>query len=93
MQHKACMECILCKQKVGLVPFEAGSHVIIFKNLVRTSKEHNFTITTINWVLLFKEIITDYSENSTEFIIQIQSLESLSATAPSACGYHWASKG
>jgi len=31
---------------------------IIFKNLARTSKRTpHFTITTINWLMLFKEII------------------------------------
>jgi len=33
---------------------------MLFKNSVRTS---NFTITDINWLTLFKEMITVYSEN------------------------------
>jgi hypothetical protein len=37
---------------------------ILFKNSVRTSKRTpNFTITKINWLMLFKEIIAVYSEN------------------------------
>jgi hypothetical protein len=37
---------------------------ILFKNPVRTSKRtRHFTITTINWLTLFKEIIAVYSEN------------------------------
>jgi hypothetical protein len=37
---------------------------ILFKNSVRTSKRTpHVTITTINWLMLFKEIIAIYSEN------------------------------
>jgi hypothetical protein len=37
---------------------------IIFKNSVRTAmKTPHFTITEINWLTLFKEIIAVYSEN------------------------------
>jgi len=37
---------------------------MIFKNSVRTSKRTpHFTITKINWLMLFKEIIAVYSEN------------------------------
>jgi hypothetical protein len=37
---------------------------VIFKNSVRTAKETpHSTITKINWLTLFKEIITVYSEN------------------------------
>jgi hypothetical protein len=37
---------------------------MLFKNPVRTSKRTpHFTITKINWVMLFKEIIVIYSEN------------------------------
>jgi hypothetical protein len=40
---------------------------IIFKNSVRTSKRTpHFTITKINWLMLFKEIIVVYSENDTK---------------------------
>jgi hypothetical protein len=40
---------------------------MLFKNPVRTSKRTpHFTITTINWLKLFKEIIAVYSENGTE---------------------------
>jgi hypothetical protein len=40
---------------------------IIYKNSVRTSKRTpHFTITEINWVMLFKEIIAVYSENYTK---------------------------
>jgi hypothetical protein len=42
---------------------------IIFKNSVRTAKKTQyFTITKINWLTLFKEIIAVYSENHTKFI-------------------------
>jgi hypothetical protein len=37
---------------------------MLFKNPVRTSKRTpHFTITKINWLMLFKEIIADYSDN------------------------------
>jgi hypothetical protein len=37
---------------------------MLFKNSVRTSKRTpHFTITEINWLKLFKEIIVVYSEN------------------------------
>jgi hypothetical protein len=37
---------------------------MLFKNSVRASKRTpHFTITKINWLMLFKEIIAVYSEN------------------------------
>jgi hypothetical protein len=40
---------------------------MLFQNSVRTSKRTpHFTITKINWLTLFKEIIAVYSENHTE---------------------------
>jgi hypothetical protein len=40
---------------------------MLFKNSVRTSKRTpHFTITTINWLTLFKEVIAVYSENRTD---------------------------
>jgi hypothetical protein len=37
---------------------------MLFKNSVRTSKRTPyFTVTKINWLMLFKEIIAVYSEN------------------------------
>jgi hypothetical protein len=46
---------------------------IIFKNSVRTAKEtHHFTITKINWLTLFKEIIAVYSENHTKHKYKLQ---------------------
>jgi hypothetical protein len=37
---------------------------MLFKNSVRTSKRTpHFTITKINWLTLFKEIIAVYTEN------------------------------
>jgi hypothetical protein len=39
---------------------------MLFKNSVRTSKRTPyFTITKINWLMLFKEIIDVYAENET----------------------------
>jgi len=40
---------------------------MLFKNSVRTSKRTpHFTITKINWLMLFKEIIAVYTENHTK---------------------------
>jgi hypothetical protein len=40
---------------------------MLFKNSVRTSKRKpHFTITKINWLTLFKEIIAVYRENLTK---------------------------
>jgi hypothetical protein len=42
---------------------------MLFKNSVRTSKRTpHFTITKINWLTLFKEIISVYNENHMESI-------------------------
>jgi hypothetical protein len=41
----------------------------MFINSVRTAKKtQHFTITKINWLTLFKEIIAVYSENHTKYI-------------------------
>jgi hypothetical protein len=45
-------------------PLKTKLVYILFKNSVRNSKRTpNFTITKINWLMLFKEIIAVYSEN------------------------------
>jgi hypothetical protein len=42
---------------------------IVFKNSVRTAKKTlHFTITKINWLTLFKELIVVYCENYTNHI-------------------------
>jgi hypothetical protein len=42
---------------------------MLFKNPVRTSKKTlHFTITKINWVTLFKKIVTVYTQNHTKNI-------------------------
>jgi len=44
----------------------------MFKNPVRTSKRTpHFTITKINWLTLFKEIIAVYSENRMKHIYKM----------------------
>jgi hypothetical protein len=45
-------------------PLKTKVVYILFKNSVRTSKRTpNFTVTKINWLMLFKEIIAVCSEN------------------------------
>jgi hypothetical protein len=47
-----------------LNPLKPKLTCIIFKNSVRTSKRTpHFTITNINWLMLFKGIIVVYSDN------------------------------
>jgi hypothetical protein len=58
---------------------------MIFKKSVRTAKKTQlFTITKINWLTLFKEIIAVYSENHAELLI---------LKADDAYNYHSALKG
>jgi hypothetical protein len=50
-------------------PLQPNLVYIIFKNSVRTAKKtQHFTITKINWLTLFKEIIAVYGENHTKHI-------------------------
>jgi hypothetical protein len=64
---------------------------VIFKNLVRTAKKTpHITITQINWLTLFKEIIAVYTENHMK---QIQNAEWLIFNAGGTYIYHWALKG
>jgi hypothetical protein len=54
---------------------------MLFKNAVRTSKRTpHFTITEINWLTLFKEVISVYSENNTKHVnIQNAALQIIKA--------------
>jgi hypothetical protein len=64
---------------------------MLFKNPVRTSKRTpHFTITNINWLTLFKEIIAVYSENHTK---QAQNTELLIIEVGGTYSYHWALRG
>jgi hypothetical protein len=65
---------------------------IIFKNSVRTAKKTpHFTITKINWLMLFKEIIAVYTENTLN--LQIQNVVLLIVKVSGTYSYHWALKG
>jgi hypothetical protein len=65
---------------------------MLFKNSVRTSKRTpHFTITKINWLMLFKEIIAVYSENHTKPKIQNTAL--LTVKADGSYSYLSALKG
>jgi hypothetical protein len=64
---------------------------IIFNNSVRTAKKTpHFTITKINWLTLFKEIIPVYTENYTKHINTFcgQNTESLVIKAGGTYKYH-----
>jgi hypothetical protein len=95
---------------VGRAPFEfypgicqtteeklcGEAHGKIFKNSVRTAKKTpHFTITKINWLTLFTEIIATYSENHTKPINTLRghNVELLVIKAGGPYGYHWALKG
>jgi hypothetical protein len=64
MVHTSSFRCGIC----GLFnPLKPKLIKNIFKNSVRTAKKtQHFTITKINWLTLFKEIIAVYSENRTK---------------------------
>jgi hypothetical protein len=48
-------------------PLKPEARLNNIKNSVRTAKKtHHFTITKINWLTLFKEIIAVYYENHTK---------------------------
>jgi uncharacterized protein YktB (UPF0637 family) len=68
----------------------------IFKNSVRTAKKTpHFTVTKIDRLTLFKEIIAVYSENHTKPIKTLRGHNAELVTAK-ACGistYHWLWKG
>jgi hypothetical protein len=51
---------------MNLNPLKAKLVYTIFKSSVRTSKKTHFTITKIIWLMLFKDVITDYAENHTK---------------------------
>jgi hypothetical protein len=57
-------------------------------------KTQHFTITKINWLMLFREIIGVYSQNHTELINATcgKNAGLLKVEAGGAYSYHWASK-
>jgi hypothetical protein len=56
-------------QSSVLNPLKPKLVKIIFKNSVRTAnKTQHFTITKINWLTLYKEIIAVYTENHTKLL-------------------------
>jgi hypothetical protein len=68
---------------------------IIFNNSVRTAKKTQlFTITKINWLTLFKEIIAVFTENHMKSINTLcgQNAELLVTKAGGTYSYHWALK-
>jgi hypothetical protein len=51
---------------------------MLFKNSVRTSKRTpHFTITTINWLTLFKEIITIYKPHRLHKNAEVKKLQAI----------------
>jgi hypothetical protein len=64
---------------------------MLFKNSARTSKRTpHFTITKINWLTLFKEIIAVYSEKHTK---TIQNAALMTVKADGSYSYRSALKG
>jgi hypothetical protein len=62
---------------------------MLFKNPVRTSKRTpHFTITEINWLTLFKEIIAVYSENHTKPVSTKYNVTHFKIAG--TYNYHWA---
>jgi hypothetical protein len=68
-----------------------SSSKLIFENSVRTAKKTpHFTITKINWLTLFKEIIAVYSENYKKLtnVICEKNAELLIVNAGGTYSYH-----
>jgi hypothetical protein len=68
---------------------------MLFKNPVRTSKRTPlFTITKINWLTLFKDVIALFSDNHAKFINTLygQNVELLNIKTGGAYNYHSAFK-
>jgi hypothetical protein len=60
------VSCVV-SSRIAINPLKLKLVWIIFNNSVRTAKKtQHFIITKINWLMLFKEIITIYSENHTK---------------------------
>jgi hypothetical protein len=75
---------------MSINPLKSKFVQIIFKNSVRTAKKtQHFTITKINWLTLFLEIIAVCSENHTK---PINIKELLTVEAGGTYSYHWALK-
>jgi hypothetical protein len=92
VQHLKGYKIYRCQtfQCINLSKHEA--HLKIFKNSVRTAKKtQHFTITKINWLTLFKEIIAVYCENHMKQINKNADL--LIVKAGGTYSYHQASKG
>jgi hypothetical protein len=70
---------------------------MLFKDSVRTSKRTpHFSITKINWLTLFKEIIAVYTENHTEPTNTPRGKKNSDLLIIKAGGkysYHWSAKG
>jgi hypothetical protein len=67
-----------------------------FKNSVLTSKKtQHFTITKINWLMLFKEIIAVYCKNHTKPIDTLfgHNIKLAIVKAGGTYSYHWAVNG
>jgi hypothetical protein len=77
---------------MSFLPLKPQLVQIIFKNSVRTAKKTlHFTITKINLLILFKEIVAVYIENHTKHINTKCNL--LFVKAGGTYSYHWAIKG
>jgi hypothetical protein len=77
-------------------PLKPTLALILFKYSVRTAKKtQHFTITKINWLMVFKEIIAVYSENHTKPIntICVQNAMLLVAKAGGNFSYQWVVNG
>jgi hypothetical protein len=80
--------------------FEAEAHVnnaikILFRREKIKETQH-FTITRINWLILFKDIIAVYTENYAKIINTLRGLNAELPTVKASDGvyrYHWALKG
>jgi hypothetical protein len=88
----ACMLIIWRKHNIVTNPLKPKLIQIIYQNSFRTAKKTpHFTITKINWLTLFKEIIAVYSENHTKLTNTYceQNAKLLNIRAGGIYSYHW----
>jgi hypothetical protein len=88
--------CCHSNRPTAYYPFEAGGRLNNIYEFSRTAKKtQHFTVTNINWLTLFKEIIAVYSKNHTKQINALsgQNAELVIIKASGKESNHWALKG
>jgi hypothetical protein len=76
-------------------PSKHQVHLYLKKSVPTLNKIQHVSMTTINWLTLFRETVAVYSENHKKHINTLcgQNRELLTVMAGGAYSYHWALKG